>query len=200
MQNNTASQISLRGVPSGLLDSSLWADILSFAETEIRALQLLNAPHPDGPFKDYWNTYPEGEFRRQRIHQAGRELSVNFRQLMGSGELVALGYAPGSAVRARIPVDRDDLWPRFWTEKIAGPDIEFTAVTVIEAAKMSSPRLTAFRAAMDFIQDQNIMGQPLTKRFKGEVEAMFPTLTRKEVDVLWALVSGRKPGRPPGNN
>jgi hypothetical protein len=200
MQNRNNSILSLREVPSRLLDRARWAAISSFATNETRALQLLNAPFLDGPYGQFWDTNPESEIARQRIHRQCRELCAEFRGLMRSGQLVAFGYAAGSPVRTRIPVDRDDLWPRFWTERIAGADIEFTRITVIEAAKMSNPRLDTLYAAGDFIQTQKIAGQALTKRFRGVVEGVFPSLKTKELDVLWAAVSGRKPGRPSENN
>jgi hypothetical protein len=200
MQNKTTYPISLRDVPAQLLDKARWTEILDFAQQENRALELLNAPPPDGPFKDYWNSYPEGEVRRQRIQHTGRELSAEFRQCMRSGKFVAFGYAPNCATKARIPVDRNDLWPRFLTEKIVGRDIEFTNVTVVEAARMRNPRLINLYAAGDFIHEQMIMGEKLTKRFRHFVGQTFPSLKVKELDVLWSAVSGRKPGRPPENN
>lgn len=92
MNNQNTSAISLRDVPTRLLDSARWTNINSFAKTEIKGLQLLNAPPPEGPFVEFWNTYPEGEIARQRIHQQGRELCAEFRRLMQSEKIIAFGY------------------------------------------------------------------------------------------------------------
>jgi hypothetical protein len=196
MQNKASSPISLRDVPAQLLDKARWTEILDFAQQENRALELLNAPPPDGPFKEYWNSYPEGEVRRQRIQHTGRELCAEFRQQLCSGVVIAFGYAPGSATKTRIPIDRDDLWPRFFTGKIAGRDIEFTDITVVEAAKAPNPRLETWNAAAEFIQDRMLLGERLTKALKDDVKQAFPSLKVKDLDVLWAAVSGQKPGRP----
>lgn len=200
MQKSNPSQISLREVPRLLLDSSRYSEIKAAVKTEIRVLQILNAPRPDRSFDGFWDAFSNCEFQRQRLSECGRELCAEFRQLMQAKKILCFGYPPASATRILIPHDREDLWPRFLAGKIVGRDIEFSDVIVVEAHLLSSPRRETLHAAEKFILTEFALGKTLDKNFKYEVRLKFPDLRIREIDVLFANLSGRKPGAPKRNN
>ena len=200
MSDPNSTSVTLRQAPQCLLDGMRWGMIIGFAKTEIRALQILNAPRPDRSSGGFWNAYSDDDVVQQRFWQLGREHCLEFRRQMRTKQVFCFGYPPASAERIMIPHDREDLWPRFVTGKVVGRDIEFSDVLVVRACDLGNPRQQTFHAAEKLIKTKFALGEPLDKKFKFEVRQRFPDLRAREIDVLFANLSGRKPGAPRRRN
>jgi hypothetical protein len=100
-----------------------------------------------------------------------RSLRSNFHRDLIAGKFHAFGLFKGEAERVCIPEKRfADLYPRFATERLQGPDVEFTAVLIIEAEKRETPAAQFQRQLTNWIRarraDVLLRGKDLSLRLR----------------------------------
>jgi len=186
----TSSKLPLRDAPQ-FLSPSAWSELQTKAGSTLTAFQMLNAPPPfaEDTFWERWDVPT-----RQHLSHLARSFAVQFRQVLRSQGIFAFGFPPASAERIRIPSDREDLWPRFLSNKIVGRDIEFTEVLVCPP---SGDRLASFHALIQYVASAHALGTALDKSFRvRRITNAFPSATEKEIGVVIAAVADRRPGRP----
>jgi hypothetical protein len=195
-----SDSVPLRDVPDQFFDRNSWNEILSFAGRRQTALELLDAPNPDAS-PGLWDSIVPGTRLpdRRRCFQKGQMLSFAFRERLINGTHLAFGFAYGHSNRVRVPRERAiELWPQFATERMVGQDLEFAAVTVIEAAKLNTPTAEMLRRLMDWMQLQRAVGRRSKKVLQHEASIQFKAhLTTRMFDVVYKAVFDSPRGHPP---
>jgi hypothetical protein len=162
--------VPLRDVPEQFLHRNSWNEILAFADRRQTALELLDAPNPDA-LPEFWDSTVPGTAlpKRRKFFQKGQMLSFAFREHLFNGTHIAFGLSYGHSNRVRVPRERAiHLWPQSVTERMVGQDIEFSEVTVIEAAKLNTPAADLLRRLMDWMQLQRAIGRRSKKLLQHE--------------------------------
>ena len=120
--------IALSDAPRRFLDAEKWAELRSFAKSDLIALTYINALYPDeGTPNSFFCGY-EGSFKEAlHCYQRGRAILAEFRLLFVQGKLIATGTAPDGK-RVKIPSAAwINLWPLFATERANGPDASWAS-------------------------------------------------------------------------
>jgi hypothetical protein len=194
-----SGSIALSEAPQKLLDQNKWAEVRAFAPNDLIALTYLNAPYPeqDNPSDFFWGR--EGSFREAvRCYELRRELLGQCRRLLIERELIATGTRPNGAREMIKPIEWNNIWPMFATNRATGPnqafdDVEIHESTALETSdeKMLLDCLNWFR-----VQDPEALKQKkaaLRHRARLEVGA---NLTHAVFNAAYKATLGRSRGRP----
>ena len=175
-----SKSIALSEAPSRFLDPKKWAELRSFARSDLIALTYINAP------------YPEENDEALHRYRLSRDLMQEFRQLLVRGKLIATRSAPNGK---RIKIASDawiNLWPLFATGRANGPGVMFEQIELYETAEykleldcvawlLSRPNLSTEKKGVAYEDAKSTLGDGLS-------HAIF--------NAAYKRVLGRKRGRP----
>jgi hypothetical protein len=186
--------IALSEAPQELLDQDKWAELRSFASSNLIALTYINAPYPDPDHPEDFFWRRDGSFDdARRCYEIGRELLDQSRRLLIEGKLVAFGKGPdGQRVKIK-PIEWPNLWPMFATNRATGPNQSFDDVKILEtaSAKMLRGCISWLRAQSPAALNQKkpiLLHRAKLHFNKGLSHAVF--------NAAYLTVLGRSRGRP----
>jgi hypothetical protein len=138
---------------------------------------------------------------RRKVFQKSQILSFKLREYLINGTHVAFGFPCGVSNRVRVPRERAiDLWPQFATERMLGQGLEFAEVTVIEAAKPTTPAADLLMRLMDWMQMQRAIGRRSKKVLQHDASIELQAhLTTRMFDVVYKAVFDSPRGHPRAN-
>ena len=194
--------VSLSDVPRRFLDATAWAKLREFAPNDLLALVYMNAPYPDDedPNDFFWGRRGSAA-DALRCYQTGRSLLRQSRSFLSSGKLVATGQDSGGRRKTISANEWLDLWPRFATNRAAGPDMVYTEVQVFEATSTETPHAQVFSDCVVWLQEQNTAGLTAKKfaLYQDARQRFGDALTHAIFDAAYLTVFGRGRGRPKKN-
>jgi len=130
---------ALRDAPSRFLDAEKWAELRSFANSDLIAVSYINAPYPDRENPSAFFCGREGSFKEAlRCYELGREFVEDTRSQFVQRKLIAVGYAPDGERKIIAPLAWTNLWPMFVTNRACGRNNQYTEVEVYEAPPLES--------------------------------------------------------------
>jgi hypothetical protein len=186
--------IALSEAPQKLLDQGKWAELRSFASSDLKALTYINAPYPDPDYpKDFfWGR--DGSFDQAvSCYTTGRDLLDQCRRLLIEGKLTAIGTRQDGTRETIKPGEWAELQPMFATNRAAGRKQSFDDVQVIESpSEMLSRECAAWLRELD----EDALNQKKLTVF-GSAQAKFGAkLSHAIFNTAYKAVLGRSRGRP----
>jgi hypothetical protein len=176
--------IALNDTPSRLLDPKKWAELRSFATSDLIALTYINAFYPgelEEPF--------EHALRR---YQIGRALLEECRQLLLQGKLIATRRT-ASGKQITIPADAwINLWPLFATGRANGPGVMFEQIEIRAA---NAYKLERDCVAWLIARPEGATQKKATVYFEARL-ALGKKLSHAIFNAAYKRVFDRKRGRP----
>jgi hypothetical protein len=190
--------IALRDAPRRFLGAEKWAELRSFAKSDLIALTYINAPYPDeGTPNSFFCGY-EGSFEEAlHCYQLGRKLVDEARQLFVQGKLMAIGWT-AEGKREMIPsLAWIGLWPMFATNRARGRNIQYTEVEVFEGVPLENRGHHILRNCIDWLCTQRVENPNQPKKvliFQAQ-ERFGGQLTVGIFNVAYKIVYDLKRGR-----
>ena len=174
-----SKSIPLSEAPSRFLDPKKWAELRSFAKSDLIALTYINAP------------YPEENDEALRLYRIGRDLMQECRQLLVQGKLIATG---STSEGKRIKMASDawiNLWPLFATARANGPGVLFEQIELYETPdyKLELDCITWLLSRPNLSTEKKVAAY-------DDAKSALDGLSHAIFDAAYKRVLGRKRGRP----
>jgi hypothetical protein len=193
-----SDSIALSEVPQKLLDQDRWAELRSFASSDLTARTYINAPYPDPDYPGdfFWGCGGTWD-QAVRCYEVGRELLGECRDLLIDGKLIAIGTRQDGTRETIKPIEWKNTWPMFATNCATGPKQSFYDVQIIESpSEMLSRECAAWL--------RQLGGDTLTQKKRTVfdlTQAKFGSkLSHAIFNAAYKAVLGRSRGRPRKNN
>jgi len=184
MEAVMSESIALSEAPSRFLDPKKWAELRSFANSDLIALTYINEPYPH-------ECEPSFEHAIRR-YQIGRALLEECRWLLLQGKLTATRRA-ASGKLINIPADAwINLWPLFATGRANGPGVMFEQIELFETADYK----LELDCATWLLSRPNLSTEKKGSAYDDAKSALGDDLSHAIFNAAYKRVLGRRRGRP----